>query len=295
MSNATMSTRRLAFTFPLLLSVVVLAQDAPSFEVASVRQNTSGELFVRFARQPGGRFSATNIPLKELIRFAYQVQNFQLEGVPDWADSERYDIVAKAEGDPQPVPPGGPPDPMLLMTRSLLADRFKLVLRHETREMPIYALTLARADRRTGPALKPSSIDCASVMAARGRGVGIPQGPPNMAERPTCGMRTRPGHLSAGAITLGQLVNMLSTHAGRSVVDRTSLTGVFDVDLTWTPDQMPQMQGTPPPGAPPPPPIDPNGPSLFTAIEEQLGLKLESTRGAVEVLVVERLERSTPD
>jgi uncharacterized protein (TIGR03435 family) len=279
----------------VLSQALIAAQDAqPAFEVASVRANKSGEGFIRFQRQPGGRFTATNVPLRELIRFAYQVQLFQMEGLPGWTASERFDVVAKAEGDPPPSPPGGPPDPMLLMTRTLLAERFKLKVRTETREMPIYALVVARADGKVGDRLVASTVDCQALFAARGRaGAPPPPGPPAPGERPMCGLRFGPGNLSAGGIPMTQFANSLSTSVGRHVVDKTGLTGSYEFELSWTPDQLPQ--NPPPPGAPPPPPIDPNGPSIFTALQEQLGLKLESARGPVQVLVIERVDRPTPD
>jgi uncharacterized protein (TIGR03435 family) len=270
----------------------VLAQvPRPEFEVASVRPNKSGDGMVRLGIEPGGRFTATNVPLRLLIRNAYQVQDFQLVDAPDWIRSERFDIVAKAEADVPPGPIGGPPGPMQLMLQSLLAERFKLVLHTEQRELPIYALVLARSDGRLGSQLRTSTIDCLEVMkAARGRG-----GPPPLApgERPMCGMRIGPGQLGGGGIPLDAFSGLLSQFVQRVVVDRTGLAGNFDIDLSWTPDQLPQ--GGPPPGAPPLPPIDPNGPSIFTAVQEQLGLKLESTRGPVDVLVIDGVARPTPD
>jgi uncharacterized protein (TIGR03435 family) len=104
-----------------------------------------------------------------------------------------------------------------------------------------------------------------------------------------------PGSLSAGGLPLSQFAANLSGNLQRIVVDRTGLTGTFDVDLTWTPDQIPQQQGPRPPGAPEFPPIDPNGPSLFTAVQEQLGLKLESTKAPVDVLVIDRAEKPMED
>src|SRR6266487_4622992 len=115
----------------------------PSFEVASIKPNKSGDPRVSIGIQPGGRFTATNYPLRFLIRNAYQLQDFQLVGGPDWIASERFDIVAKAAGDVPRTPPGGPPGPLQLMLQSLLADRFKLVAHKEMRELPIYALVLA--------------------------------------------------------------------------------------------------------------------------------------------------------
>jgi uncharacterized protein (TIGR03435 family) len=265
-----------------------------AFEVASVKQNKSGDGRAGLFGQPGGRFNATNIPLRLLIRNAYQLQDFQLVGAPDWIASTRFDIVAKAAGELTPAPPGTP-GPMQMMLRTLLADRFKLKVHRETRELPIYALLVARSDGKLGPQLRPASVDCAALAAARGRG-GPPLAPPQPGERPMCGMRIGPGVMSGGGFPLSQLAVTLSQFAQRVVVDRTGLTGNFDLDLTWTPDQIPQgPPGGGPPGAPPPPPIDPNGPSLFTAVQEQLGLKLDSQRGPVEVLVIDSVEQPTED
>ena len=176
------------------LSVAVSSGQAPDpnvplfFEAASVRQNTSGEQGQSIRRQPGGRLSATNMTLRSLITFAYQLQPFQLVNDPSWLRTTNFDIVAKMEGDPAPVPPGAGPDPLMLAMRSLLAERFKLTVHRETREMDIYALVLGRPDGKPGPALKPSTQDCAAMMAAA-RG-GPPPGPPPGPNSPImCGMR----------------------------------------------------------------------------------------------------------
>jgi uncharacterized protein (TIGR03435 family) len=271
------------------------AGTGPSFEVASVKPNKSGDMRVMFGMQPGGRFTATNAPLVALIRQAYQIQNFQLVGAPDWINDERFDIVAKAEGDVPPQPPGTV-GPMQLMMRNLLAERFKLVVHPETREMAIYALVLARSDGKLGENLKPAATDCAALMRERGRG-GPPLAPPPPGERMQCGMRIAPGAMNGGGFPLSQLATTLSQFVQRVVVDRTGLTGNYDLELKWTPDRnMPGAPiGPPPPGVPPLPPIDPDGPSIFTAVQEQLGLKLDPQRGPVDVLVVDSVERPSPD
>jgi bla regulator protein BlaR1 len=263
-----------------------------AFEVASVKPNNSGEGFIRFGMQPGGRFTATNAPLRELLRFAYAVQNFQIVDAPGWIASERFDIIAKAEGD---LPPSGPGQlgPVQMMMQALLAERFGLKARKENREMSRYDLVLARADGRLGPQLKASTTDCQAIFAAARRGGGPPPAPPGPGEPLPCGFRVGPGRMQGGAFPLSQLATALSPMVQRVVIDRTGLTGNFDIDVTFTPDQMPQ--GPPPPGAPPLPSIDANGPSIFTALQEQLGLKLESVRGPVEVLVIESVSRPTPD
>jgi len=270
------------------------AGTATSFEVASVKPNTSGERFVRLQIQPGGRFNAVNVPLREIIRAAYQVQNFQILNLPRWGESDRFDIVAKAESDFPQGPPTGSPGPLQFMLQSLLADRFQLKAHQETQELPIYALVLSRGDGRLGERLVPSTTDC----SGRGARRGGPPPPLVPGQRPGCGMRIGPGTISAGGMSLALFANGIAPMVGRVVVDRTGLTGTFDIDLEWTPDQVPQ--GGPagaggPLGGADLPPVDPNGPSIFTAVQEQLGLKLDSARGPVDVLVVDSVSPPTPD
>jgi uncharacterized protein (TIGR03435 family) len=259
------------------------------YEAASVKPNKSGVQGSSIRRFPGGRLQATNMPLRALITFAYQVQGFQLVEDPAWIRNETFDIVAKMEGDPPPVMPGTGPDPHMVAMRTLLAERFKLVVRRETREMDIYALVLARADGKLGPALKPTTQDCAAMMAAA-RG-GPPPGPPPGPNSPVvCGMRGLPGRLVAGAMPMSQLASNLSGQVQRIVADRTGLSGAWDFEISFAPER----PVNPPPGVEFPP-ADPNAPSLFTAMQEQLGLRLQSTKGPVEVLVVERIEQPIPD
>ena len=294
--------RALTSLFVAIAAIAVLHAQAPApapaFEAATIKPSdpTTPGQFVR--RQPGGRFSTSNMPLRELVRFAYQVQDFQLEGVPAWASTERYDIIAKAEGDPPPVLPGTGPDQLMLMLRTLLAERFQLKLHNETKEMPIYALVRLRPDR-LGPRLEQSTVDCVTLIqsmqaAARAGGPAPTPPPPDASGRPTCGIRGGFGSLAGNGFPLNQLSATLSQMVRRTVIDRTGLSGTWAFDLKFTPDA-----GQLPPGASPngpdAPVIDPNGPSIFTAVQEQLGLKLDATRGPVEMLIVDRLERPTPD
>jgi uncharacterized protein (TIGR03435 family) len=258
---------------------------SPAFEVASIKKNVSVSDSASVRAQPGGRLSVTNNSLRNIIRNAWGVQNFQIVGGPDWMNTDRWDIVAKAEGDPTPPQ-------MLLMLRTLLAERFKLIVHNETRETPIYALVLLRSDGRPGPQLRPSSVDCAAVAAAvRARGGAPP--PPAPGGRPACGTRTTRGSMMTTATTMADLARNLSPFAGRSVVDKTGLAGNFDLDLTWTPDP----QGAPPAGGSPDVtrPAADDSASLFTAVQEQLGLKLDSQRGPIEFLVIDSAERPTED
>jgi uncharacterized protein (TIGR03435 family) len=264
--------------------------------------NKSGDGRIGIGLQPGGRFNATNVTLKMLIGMAYgtpqPLPDSQLIGGPKWIDTDRFDVVAKAPED-SPSGPNVPSAQMYPMIRTLLAERFKLAVHHETRELPIYALMLARGDGRLGPQMKPAAVDCAPLRGARGS--APPPIPPAPGERLACGIRMSPGNLSGGGTTMAQLTTVLARFVDRVIVDRTALTGSFDVDLTWTPDRLPQggpgLQGGPG-GAPPAPPlsaIDPNGPSIFTAVQEQLGLKLESTKGPVDVVVIDSAEHPTED
>jgi uncharacterized protein (TIGR03435 family) len=180
--------------------------------------------------------------------------------------------------------------PLLLMLRTLLADRFGVVVHPETRELPVYELVVARADRKFGPEINPSKLDCENQ--APGRRGGPPPAPGNPAQ-PVCGMRIGPGQMVMGGTPMSQFATVLSNFVQRVVLDRTRLAGTFDFRLSWTPDRIPQ--GAPPPGGPALPPVDPNGPSLFAALQEQLGLKLESTRTPLDVLVIDRVERPMPD
>jgi uncharacterized protein (TIGR03435 family) len=267
-----------------------------SFEVASVKPNKSGEAqLAGIMFPPGGRFMARNATLRELILAAYgeaiPLHDSQIVGGPVWVNSDRFDIDAKAASEP---PPGavGPPPLMFAMLRTLLRERFKLSAHLQTREMPIYALVMARSDGRLGPQLRQSDVDCDAVRATRARG-GPPQ-PPAAGEAPLCGSIAGPGRLTARAATLVALAGWyLSGIANRIVIDRTGLTGVFDWTLEWSPEALPQPLRAS--GAPPTPPGDPNGPSIFTALQEQLGLKLESARGPVDVLVIDSVQQPTPD
>jgi uncharacterized protein (TIGR03435 family) len=312
-----------AFISSLVLSAIIVvlnAQDpAPVPYVASVKKSAGG-LGAQMRIAPG-MISANGVPVRLLMRQAFgQLQDFQLIGGPDWISSDRFDIEAKIEG-------GAPMTPQVLQSviRQILEERFALKTHRETRELPIYALMVARSDGRLGPNLKPSSTECSTMMSQRGRGPapgGAPgpdarggvaitrggpppdwrggpggaRGPPafDFYAPPVCGQRGGGfGRLRAGGTTMADFATMISGTAQRVVIDKTGLTGYYDIALTYTPtgDQLPQ--GAPPPGAPAPPPIDPDGPSFFTAIQEQLGLKLDNQRGPVDVVVIDSIQQPT--
>ena len=242
----------------------------PVFEVASIKRNLSGETRIVQGLQPGGRYVATNIPLRMLIMRAYRLLEFQLAGGPSWVNTERYDVVGLAPG-------ATISDDITPCLQSLLADRFKLTTHLEKREMAVLWLVLANKGGRLGPKLHRSTADCPLV---------APAGVPPAAE---CLMRLTPTSLVTGGSRMIAFVNVFSQITQKTVVDRTGLTGLFEAELRWTPD-LPPVAGVPPGAPETAPAYDPGGPSFTTAIREQLGLKLENRRDSVQVLVIDRIE-----
>src|SRR5262245_11665824 len=271
-----------------LLAMLPLRAPFQSFDVASIKPNKSGNNIV-FDQASGNRLTMTGYTLQMLIQSAYDLQDFQIAGGPKWLNSDRFDVIATSSSPDllRARQPFGPTQQQLML-RLLLADRFKLAVHNETRELPVFALILARADGRLGPELRRAAVDCAAVEAARSPRENAPK-PPASGERPVCGSRVIPGAIMAGGITMPDLVRRLSmlsntgSSLGRVVIDRTGLSGAFDINLHFTPDRIPDFG----PGGPV---IDPNGPSIFTALQEQLGLKLDAQRGPVDVLVIDRAE-----
>ncbi len=264
----------LAPTMALAISCIANAVPAraqtpaphPEFEVASVKQNTGPPGLVAMHFNPGGRFTATNFPLKLLVDMAYGVGSAQEHRVPAWVDSDsaRYDITARAEGDPSK-------EETFAMIRTLLEDRFKLQVHREKKEVTVYALTVAKS----GSKLKEDKDSgCARVNA----GDLAPE-----IKSPVCGMfGILPGGLEGMKVTMTGLAGALTnvSEIGRPVIDKTGITQTFDVHIRWTPSG---------PGAA----ADNSGPSIFTALQEQLGLKLESQKGTDDVFVIDRAERPT--
>jgi uncharacterized protein (TIGR03435 family) len=241
------------------------AGGSPAFAVASVKPNANADGPRLFQALPGGRVNLVNQTVRELIFSAYQTQDYQVLGGPDWLRRDRFDVVARAEGD------ASPPQ-MLQMVRTLLADRFGLAMHRETRVQPIYRLVMARGDGRTGPQLKESA--CVPTAGSTG---------PAPSGAMPCGNRGGTGTILSGGITLDAFANRLGRlpEIGRPVVNESGLTGAFDIDLSYTPAS--------PDGA------AQDAVSIFTALQEQLGLRLESARGPVEVFVIDRVERPSPD
>jgi len=245
--------------------------DRPTFEVATIKPNKSGDARSRTDAAPNGRVMATNVPLNDLVRTAFLLQPQEMvmgERAPAWITTDRWDIEAKAAGEPSP-------QQMRAMLRNLLIDRFKLVTRRDVRTTSAYALVLARNDRQLGPQLRRSTLDCeAQVAAAR-----VPGTTPGTIQQ--CGGRSGRGTITTWGVPLSDFAKSLSPAAGRYVFDATGLTDRFDANLKWTPD--------PEPGAAAPP----DGVSLFTAIQEQLGLRLDPRQAPVDVFVIESAEQPT--
>jgi uncharacterized protein (TIGR03435 family) len=249
----------------VLLASLAVAQPSKQFDVATIKPYAAGDGNFMIRPLPGGAFRAVGVTLKMLMMFAYNVKAFQISNAPDWVGSDLWDIQAKAEG----VEGRLPVNDELAMVRKLLEDRYQLKVRGETRTMPVYALT---AEKTAGRKLTPAAGQ----------------------ERPGI-CPCRPGSLAPSRATMKMLAEQLSTQLWRVVIDKTGLTGEYSFKLAWTPtpgEYGPEALGLPPPAAGEPPPnVVNNGPSIFTALKEQLGLRLVSLKGPVEILAIERVER----
>lgn len=268
----------------VVVSAITYAQ---TFEVASVKRNTSLANNSLLRILPGGRLTATSFTGRNLVIFAWQLAPYEVAGGPPWFSSDGYDINAKLEGEYVPVAPGtGRVDPLQMAVRNLLADRFKMKTHRETREMDIYALVMAKPGGAPGPKLIQSPKDCAAQAAAAPGGVFPPavQGPIPALGTPYCGIFGGGGRIRFGGLNSTMMASALEGRAQRRVVDRTGLAGSWDFELTFAPER----RG--PDGA-----ADANLPDFFTAIQEQLGLKLESTKGPVDVLVIDSVEKPVDD
>jgi len=262
----------LAFATPA--SPQQLEADVPAFEAATIRENKTGETRMHIEVQPGGRFNAINMTLWQILSVVYPVDGrfrdeIQLTGGPGWINSDRFDIVAKAEGSPtlDTNKPGAKVtdndrnavERIRMMLRRFLGERFKLRMHHETRDLPIYHLVMAKSSGAFGPNLLQAAGDCAA----------------------NCGSIRRMGQDKVAGldVSVGSLAHTMSDWVRRTVVDRTGIAGPVDFTLTWSSDSAP----------------DAGAPSIFTAVQEQLGLRLEPARGPVDVLIVDSAERPIPD
>ena len=269
-----------------LMAIPLLCQtpaaQKPSFEVASIKPSEPGQRGSRAQVQPGGRVVINNVAVRNMMTIAYGVRDFQITGGPGWLETDGWDIEARAgEGFTPPAAPPDPntPDPMAIRLQSLLEDRFHLKIHHETKDLPIYELSISRG----GSKMKLSEDQSIPLP-------GQPAPPPQPGTVPRGGLRRNPGAMTAAAVPVSFLAMSLSQQLGRPVVDKTGLQGLYDFRLQWTPD--PQPAAGRDAGAPGPPAIQ-DGPSIFTALQEQLGLKLDSAKGPVDIIVVDSVQKPT--
>lgn len=253
----TIGPRKLPLTLLLLVATGITAQaaqsTAPTFDVASIHIHTPAlHEGTKIISSPNdGSFQTVNLTLKALIEFAFDMPQSRIVDAPTWTSSQPFDIEAKSSDALEQRLHNLPSDQArpikLAMIQALLADRFGLKTHREPRELPIYALVVAKS----GSKLSSSKFD--GTLVHHGR-----------------------DYLNAQGITLPAIAQELARDSGRVVVDKTGLTGRFNIDLRWQPDDAPPDQDT-------------NLPSLFTAVQEQLGLQLESAKGPVDVLVIDNV------
>lgn len=242
------------------------------FEVASIKPYVeSGPTRLRI--QASGQLDMTGAPVRLMLRNAFRVQDHQLIGVPDWANTDRYSVLAKA-------PNGAPVTAMPTMLTNLMVDRFRLAFHRETRETETFDLVLNDGDATLGPALRPTSAECEARITS-----GAPTtAPPPVGDQAPCGaMQAAAGFARASGVPIARLVQMLTQFTNRPVSDKTGLTGLYDFTLTFNPNLNADAAG------------DSDAPHLFTALREQLRLRLVSQRGPAQVVVIDRIEKPTPD
>jgi uncharacterized protein (TIGR03435 family) len=249
----------------LLTAALTARQTVPSFEVASVKPNTT-DAEPSMLVPPRGLVTIVNVPLQNVIVNAFGVPPFRVVDAPEWIRRERFDINAR-------IPDNAAPGQTLVMLQALLADRFKLRTHRETRNEPTYQLVIARTDGRVGPGLKASAVDCSTAP---------PTFSPDSPCRGVLGVGPAGGTILARGQPVARLVSALSMAVNRTVVDQTNLKGAFDVELRWGNDVTTNSTGN-------------ETPAIFTALQQQLGLRLESSRGAVDVLVIDAVDRPRPD
>jgi uncharacterized protein (TIGR03435 family) len=240
----------------LVVAVMLCQAQSPAFEAGSVKVSSPDEQ-VRMRREPG-RITITNFSLRAMVRYAYDVQENQISGGPAWFDSDRWDIAAIAGREITE-------DERRLMLQTFLGDRFKMTIRHEMKEMPVYALVVAKG----GSKLTPGTAGNPERVELSVSGAGLNQ-------------------MRGQSVSVSTMAKLLTRPTGRIVINRTGIAGSFDYQLEWVPDpaNMPMINGAKPDGS------NLNAASIFTAVQEQLGLRLEATKGPVEILVIERAEKA---
>jgi bla regulator protein blaR1 len=255
----------------------------PAFEVVSIKPNKTGAMTMRIMFTPDG-ISAMGVPAHLLLRDAFNVSDSQLIGEPGWMSADHFDIEAKVAAEDAPKLKDLKPTERWAMLLPVFQERFALKFHHETKDLTQYVLVVAKG----GLKMKEATPGDAYT-----NGLKTPSGGAGGAGM----MNVRPGELIGQAISLESLVRFLSFQFQSPVIDKSGLTGKYDVDLKWTPDEMESGMARPPdggqPGAPSPPPS--SGPSLFTALEDQLGLKLEAHKEPGDAIVIDHIEQPSPN
>jgi uncharacterized protein (TIGR03435 family) len=263
-----------ATVFIALISIGAIAQvpieqsrpQQPSFEVASIRVHDPNDSKERdnYQAYPGGRFTSSNASLWMLIHYAFQLQPYQITGIPGWIKSEHYDVDAK------PAEAHSNFDDIPLMLQGVLGDRFQLKYHWETREQPVYDLVVMKPGKLRASILKG---DCPPYLSN-------PEWPPK--DAPCGGLANSPGHTKGYNLTASDLAGSLSWLLSKHVSDKTNLAGRYDVELRWTPESIEMRSDAS---------SEQDDPNIFTAIQEQLGLKLKPARGPVRVFVIDHVEK----
>ena len=270
-------------------AVLARAQDAPAgipkFDVISIKPNKSGEMRIMFRFLPDG-VNLEGITPQMMLTEAFGVEDDRIVGAPGWARTDRFDVQAKVAPEDAPKLDKLKREERFAMLQPLMEERFNLKFHHETREMPVYMLVIAKS----GSKLKQDETDepAGGTTLTPSKGFGK--------------MMMSPGSFEGKEVSLDLLTNMLSRQLSRTVIDKTGLTGKYDFSLHFTPENMPPRMGPGPgpgpgapggasPGADAPAPPDASGPDIFTAVQEQLGLKLESEKGPVDVIVIDHIDK----
>jgi uncharacterized protein (TIGR03435 family) len=257
----------------------------PSFEVVSIKPNKSGSMMMRIMFTPDG-ISVTGVSAHMLLREAFNVSDNQLIGEPGWMNSDRFDVEAKVAAEDVPKLKALKPAERWTMLQPVFEDRFALKFHHETKDLTQYVLVVAKG----GLKMKEATQD-----ETYANGLKTPDGKAGGGGM----MRVEPGEVIAQAIPLVNLVRFLSFQFHSPVIDKTGLTGKYDINLKWAPDEMEGGMMRPPdgsqPGAGDPAPPTTTGPSIFTALEEQLGLKLEAHKEPGDAIVIDHVEQPSPN
>jgi uncharacterized protein (TIGR03435 family) len=260
------------------------AATPPQFEVSVVRQNVSQSTESKISSSAEDRFVATNVPVRFLILYAYGLLDHQLVSAPAWTLDKAFDIVGAYPGERRP------PEPEIrVMLQNLLMDRFDLKLHQEQRELSAYDLVIARKDGRMGPQLHKSDMNCAAWIAENqpNTAAGRPSPLLTSGKRPICTMIATRKSLTGGARTTQDLAHVLQSMLGRPVVDRTGLTDSYDIDLQWARMDLQADEAAVATAS--------DGPSLFTALQEQLGFKLLPHKEKFTVFVIDEIKLPTPN